>query len=56
MKVLLTGAAGQLGQELRASRPEGIELITSSRSGSRSLMKRSYDYVAILEFDPDKNK
>ena len=33
MKVLLTGAAGQLGQALIASRPEGVELIASSRSG-----------------------
>lgn len=33
MKVLLTGAAGQLGQALIASRPDGIELIATSRSG-----------------------
>ena len=33
MKVLLTGAAGQLGQALMASCPEGVELISSSRNG-----------------------
>ena len=38
MKVLLTGAAGQLGQALIASRPEGIELIATSRSGGNGLM------------------
>ena len=38
MKVLLTGAAGQLGQALIASRPEGIELIATSRSGGGALI------------------
>ncbi len=38
MKVLLTGAAGQLGQALIASRPEGIALIASSRSGGDGLL------------------
>jgi dTDP-4-dehydrorhamnose reductase len=37
MKILLTGAAGQLGQALRASRPEAIELIATSRSGGSDL-------------------
>ena len=32
MKVLLTGATGQLGLALMASRPEGIELIACSRA------------------------
>ena len=32
MKVLLTGAAGQLGQALIASRPEGVELVPLRRS------------------------
>jgi dTDP-4-dehydrorhamnose reductase len=32
MKVLLTGATGQLGQALMASRPAGIELIACSRA------------------------
>ena len=31
MKVLLTGAGGQLGQALIASAPEGIELVATSR-------------------------
>ena len=38
MKVLLTGAAGQLGQALIASRPEGIDLIATSRSGGNGLV------------------
>ena len=38
MKVLLTGAAGQLGQALIASRPEGIELIATSRSGGDGVL------------------
>jgi nucleoside-diphosphate-sugar epimerase len=33
MKVLLTGAAGQLGHALRQQVPAGIELIATSRSG-----------------------
>jgi dTDP-4-dehydrorhamnose reductase len=36
--VLLTGAAGQLGQALVASRPEGVELIATSRSGGPGLL------------------
>ena len=38
MKVLLTGAAGQLGKALIASRPEGVELIATSRSGGEDLI------------------
>jgi dTDP-4-dehydrorhamnose reductase len=37
MKVLLTGAAGQLGKALIASCPEGVELISSSRKGGPGL-------------------
>lgn len=37
MKVLLTGAAGQLGQALIASCPAGVELISSSRNGGLGL-------------------
>ncbi len=33
LKVLLTGAAGQLGQALLSSAPPGLELIATSRSG-----------------------
>jgi dTDP-4-dehydrorhamnose reductase len=38
MKVLLSGAVGQLGQALIASRPEGIDLIATSRSGGDGLV------------------
>ncbi len=37
LKVLLTGAAGQLGQALVASAPAGLELIATSRSGGEGL-------------------
>ena len=37
MKVLLTGAAGQLGKALIASCPEGVELISSNRNGGPGL-------------------
>ncbi|MCP9817851.1 sugar nucleotide-binding protein [Synechococcus sp. GreenBA-s] len=33
MRVLLTGAAGKLGQALRQQVPEGVELIATSRNG-----------------------
>ena len=33
MKMLLTGAAGQLGHALRQQLPAGVELIATSRSG-----------------------
>jgi dTDP-4-dehydrorhamnose reductase len=38
MKVLLTGAGGQLGQALINATPEGIELLASSRSGGDGLL------------------
>jgi dTDP-4-dehydrorhamnose reductase len=38
MKVLLTGAAGQLGQALRQQVPEGVELIATSRAGGEGLV------------------
>ncbi len=37
MKVLLTGAVGQLGQALLASRGEDIEVIATSRSGGEGI-------------------
>ena len=37
MKVLLTGAAGQLGQALRNSRPDAVELIATSRAGGAGM-------------------
>jgi len=36
MKVLRTGAAGQLGQALRQQLPVGVELIATSRSADRA--------------------
>jgi dTDP-4-dehydrorhamnose reductase len=38
IRVLLTGAAGQLGQALIASLPEGIEVIATSRSGGEGMI------------------
>jgi dTDP-4-dehydrorhamnose reductase len=38
MNVLLTGGAGQLGQALIASAPEGIHLIATSRQGGAGLL------------------
>ena len=38
MKVLLTGAAGQLGQALMAGTPKGIELLPSSRNGGDGVL------------------
>ena len=38
MKILLTGAAGQLGQALRQQVPGVIELIATSRSGDGGLL------------------
>jgi dTDP-4-dehydrorhamnose reductase len=38
VKVLLTGAAGQLGQALRHQLPAGVELIASCRSGGNGLL------------------
>jgi dTDP-4-dehydrorhamnose reductase len=38
MKVLLTGASGQLGQALIASKPPEVELIATSRSGGVGLL------------------
>jgi dTDP-4-dehydrorhamnose reductase len=38
MKILLTGAAGQLGQALRQQLPAGVELIATCRSGGNGLL------------------
>ena len=38
MRVLLTGAAGQLGHALIEATPQGIELLPSSRSGGDGLL------------------
>jgi len=58
MKVLLTGAAGQLGQALISSRPEGVELITTSRSGGDGLIALDLAdsqacRAAVEQFRPD---
>ena len=37
MNVLLTGASGQLGQAVIASKPPGVHLIGTSRSGGQGL-------------------
>ena len=58
MKVLLTGAAGQLGQALTASAPDGVELLASSRHGGDGLIAldladASACRQAVAEHRPD---
>ncbi|MBM5819011.1 MAG: dTDP-4-dehydrorhamnose reductase [Cyanobacteria bacterium K_DeepCast_150m_m2_101] len=60
MKVLLTGAAGQLGHALRQQLPGGVELIATSRSGDGAAGLLSLDLAdagacraAVLEHRPD---
>lgn len=38
MRVLLTGAAGQLGQAMRQQVPAGVKLIATSRYGGDGLL------------------
>ena len=52
MKVLLTGAAGQLGQALIASTPKGIELICTSRK-DLDLADQQACKNAVLRHKPD---
>ena len=52
MKVLLTGAAGQLGQELIASRPPEVELIACSR-GELDLADAEACRAAVQQHRPD---
>jgi dTDP-4-dehydrorhamnose reductase len=52
MKVLLTGAAGQLGQALIASRPPGVELIACSR-GELDLADAEACRAAVQLHRPD---
>jgi len=52
MKVLLTGAAGQLGQELIASRPPEVELIACSR-GELDLADADACRAAVQQHRPD---
>ena len=60
MKILLTGAAGQLGQALRQQVPAGVELIATSRSGDPAtglvpldLADAAACRAAVLEHRPD---
>ena len=60
MKILLTGAAGQLGQALRQQVPVGVELIATSRSGDPATGLLPLDLAdaaacraAVLEHRPD---
>ena len=52
MKVLLTGAAGQLGQALIASAPEGLELISTSRK-ELDLTDKKACHDAVTDLQPD---
>ncbi|MCP9890233.1 dTDP-4-dehydrorhamnose reductase [Cyanobium sp. Aljojuca 7D2] len=58
MKVLLTGAAGQLGQALIASKPPEVELIVTSRGGGNQALAVDLSQpeacrAAVLEHRPD---
>ena len=58
MKVLLTGAAGQLGQALIAAKPPEVELIASSRGGgdgalALDLSQSEVCRAAVLEHRPN---
>ncbi|MBM5800038.1 MAG: dTDP-4-dehydrorhamnose reductase [Cyanobacteria bacterium K_DeepCast_35m_m2_023] len=58
MKVLLTGAGGQLGQALRGSVPAGVTLIATSRSGGQGLLPLDLAdatacRTAVLQHQPD---
>ena len=48
MKVLLTGAAGQLGQALINSTPAGVELLASSRSIVRQKFLPTGPYTQLV--------
>ena len=52
MKVLLTGAAGQLGQALVGRLPEGIELVASSRNGGNGLVALDLADACLLYTSP----
>jgi dTDP-4-dehydrorhamnose reductase len=58
MKILLTGAAGQLGHALRQQVPAGVELIATSRTGGDALLPLDLAdagacRAAVLEHRPD---
>ena len=48
MKVLLTGAAGQLGQALMARTPKGIELLPSSRNGGDGVLAQIWPMPRLV--------
>lgn len=52
LKVLLTGSAGQLGQALRASKPEGITLIACGRA-ELDLADAGACAAAVRQYRPD---
>ena len=52
MKILLTGAAGQLGHALRQQLPEGVDLIATSRT-ELDLADADACRAAVLEHRPD---
>lgn len=52
LKVLLTGSAGQLGQALRASKPEGITLIACGRA-ELDLADAGACAAAVCQYRPD---
>ena len=52
MKVLLTGAAGPLGQALIASAPEGLEVISTSRK-ELDLADKKACHDAVADLQPD---
>jgi dTDP-4-dehydrorhamnose reductase len=58
VKLLLTGAAGRLGQALRQQAPAGVELIATSRNGGAGLLPLDLAdaaacRAAVLEHRPD---
>ena len=52
MKILLTGSAGQLGQALLDSRPEAVELISTTRQ-ELDLSDGNACRLAIQKYRPD---
>jgi dTDP-4-dehydrorhamnose reductase len=52
MKILLTGAAGQLGHALRQQLPAGVELIATSRTELDLADASAYTAVDRAEASP----
>ena len=51
MKVLLTGAAGQLGHAIRQQVPAGVELIATSRGGPRDAVAGAEASTGLIALD-----